>query len=737
MPSFPQRKRYLTCFYCGKQSKTVWDGKVRRFDCIYCDATNYLDSNGDIADPPVATANATANARYAVQPAFSPPSSPTSSDFCATCLKNQHLLRASLAQYLPDPDDPDYEARERDFYKFRRNQEKLYPQICAKCEPRVRERLEQAAYTAKTDVLRHMLDRSTTAKRSVKLRQQGVLDLVDTAGSWLRVAALLLQLVWHAAILYILFSNYFPGSTSMDQDIIIQNDSEDISTDSQTASPSEVSVPFASRLSTLFDQPMPVLDPASAYWLIKWSTIASVAGVWWNPRFVQLFRGFSKHINGVPTWYSYQIMAVGLRLLLQMVTSMTAPDINLFNTQVAWHVFAAIFGLMIYILGPRSIHIDMAPLFKPTQQNYTFINPSTDPPTPGKKTMVDLLDEIAHSPALASSSLQQQRAALEQFEPTEDHFVPQPRRSPISSSTPISQALTPTPNHNNISYDSAFSALKLQPNNPSPVQHYEEEMDWSPTQSQHRAFSTYGQQRATQRFGEAPIEPNKGPFYYRVPPAPTSLARRVFNPPNQPRLRKSPVGGSGSEQQREVVFRGADRTLLARDVNQQEQEERNGGGMVAFAEPSFFSQPATNDPRSTLSDMFGQSLALDDGGGGGGGGGGKKGVSPAQFVMDWFKKASARDGLIGAQCGSKVAMLTAMVEIADYMSFHGLTIRPNVKAELYEREHPEPADFDPFTLSALLEVLRDAKKWDEKFTNGSGWDKCIVNGTVSRCGGLL
>ena len=40
---YRSRNRYLSCFYCGRKNSTRYDGKTRRFDCPFCDATNYLD----------------------------------------------------------------------------------------------------------------------------------------------------------------------------------------------------------------------------------------------------------------------------------------------------------------------------------------------------------------------------------------------------------------------------------------------------------------------------------------------------------------------------------------------------------------------------------------------------------------------------------------------------------------------------------------------------------------------
>ena len=43
MPLLNWKKRTLRCFYCGFKTSTVYDGKIRRFDCPDCEAANYLD----------------------------------------------------------------------------------------------------------------------------------------------------------------------------------------------------------------------------------------------------------------------------------------------------------------------------------------------------------------------------------------------------------------------------------------------------------------------------------------------------------------------------------------------------------------------------------------------------------------------------------------------------------------------------------------------------------------------
>ncbi|KAK3896503.1 Ima1 N-terminal domain-containing protein, partial [Staphylotrichum tortipilum] len=373
MPRLPRtRNRYLTCFYCGGKTSTPYDGTTRCFDCPFCDATNYLDEHGDITDPPVATDHEATPRQYAVPRARSPAATcpPPAADpiFCPTCLKNQHLLSASLAQYLPDPDDPDYAEREKGLYRFRKNQERLYPQICADCEPRVRRRLEQAAYTAKTDLLRRMLDRSATARKSTKAH--GWLDIFDAVGRWLWIAGFVLQLVWHVVVVHGLLLHYFAWARA-DEELA-------------TFRLLRICAPWLAWL--------PAADR-----LLGWSTLASVLGVWWNPRFGQIFRGFTRHISGVSKWYFFHAMAAAVRIGLSRADLMT-PDPALLGQQASAHAGAAFFALLIFLLSPRAIHINISPLFGATPAQTNPQPPAVDP-NPSRpdetKSIADLLDEIS------------------------------------------------------------------------------------------------------------------------------------------------------------------------------------------------------------------------------------------------------------------------------------------------------------------------------------------------------
>ena len=125
---------------------------------------------------------------------------------------------------------------------------------------------------------------------------------------------------------------------------------------------------------------------------------------------------------------------------------------------------------------------------------------------------------------------------------------------------------------------------------------YAEEMDWTPTHSKHRAFSSQEPPPPPQPFGAADTIPATGNFWHRVPPAPVSPAHKLFNPPSNPlrqRLPQKPKRENPFAKQNEVVAPG--------------RQEDEG---FRLAEPTFFAQPAQGDPRNSLSDLFGESFSL-------------------------------------------------------------------------------------------------------------------------------
>lgn len=134
------------------------------------------------------------------------------------------------------------------------------------------------------------------------------------------------------------------------------------------------------------------------------------------------------------------------------------------------------------------------------------------------------------------------------------------------------------------------------------VQRDYDEMDWSPSGSQHRAFSSVNPNKIKNphpRFSDMPIEPKPGPIWYKIPPAPTTPAQRLRNPPMRPIIRESP------KEQTEVFFQSTGRQTV--DIG---SKARSPVPDMTLSQPKFFAPEPTNDPRDTLSSMFTSAFSL-------------------------------------------------------------------------------------------------------------------------------
>lgn len=136
--------------------------------------------------------------------------------------------------------------------------------------------------------------------------------------------------------------------------------------------------------------------------------------------------------------------------------------------------------------------------------------------------------------------------------------------------------------------------------NPTPQVQYSEEMDWSPSQPQHRAFRDSAGSKANRPFGQSPTQPDGNPFWYKVPAAPTNPAHRLRNPPNQPILRKKPA------EKTDLFFTTRDAAETEPDSKRRTSGQN---GNIAFKNPSFFA-PEQHDEANSLADMLGQSFSL-------------------------------------------------------------------------------------------------------------------------------
>ncbi|KAL2864617.1 uncharacterized protein BJX67DRAFT_361030 [Aspergillus lucknowensis] len=353
-PLFSKR---LSCFYCGRRSAQPNKGPVRKWRCKHCEAVNYLDENGEITDPPTAETNPDALTPGSSSHGFeSADLGLTGSDlFCAQCVRNQHLFTCALASYLPSSDDPNYSAYERDYPKFRKSLEERYPQVCDKCEPRVKERIRRTGYEAKSDHLRRMMDRSKAGKAARRARQWNWRSLLVFAGAicyWASVAG---QLAWD------LTSALAVGAPLRDV--------------RQLLSSRLVASCFQQTLQTrrLPDHCLVDLAPYAGFALV-----IGILSLWWNPKLRLKVEGQGGRFVGLGEYYRVQLIVMVVRCAFWAVLrdpSSSGLDATL---PPALHAFMVLFTILSVIISRRIVRYDTRPLV-----NWSDPTPTS---TPTRKT---------------------------------------------------------------------------------------------------------------------------------------------------------------------------------------------------------------------------------------------------------------------------------------------------------------------------------------------------------------
>ncbi|KAI2473501.1 Ima1 N-terminal domain-containing protein [Annulohypoxylon bovei var. microspora] len=568
-------RRYLSCFYCGRRSKLRFEGQ-KSFDCSNCEATNWLDEYGDITDPPSAPSTIErSRVQYAIPRSSAPPRSlsPEAAGseepiFCDACLRNQHMLTSSLAQFEwpEDQRSAEYAAREKRYYALRKDLETRYPQMCANCEPKVEKKLHEASYTAQTDHLRRMMDRTRSQRQDVK--QRGILDAIDIVGKWSWYIGFALQFLWHIAMLWSLVVNPYILS----------------GTDSRLAT-------ALKGTHLLSDGRLPCADQ-----LMQWAINLGVCSLPWNPRFKQTIRGFTAHYLGFKHWYTYQLLILLIRYAGVSMAQYSSLKGLQPSAQLGAQLAIALSMTCVYHASRRSIHTDTTPLFRQRSKVNSprrLTTRSEPEPHRNQNDLGSILDEIAQSPPRSHvGSTQRFAQGSNNYRTITENAVSDGVHDISHGSRPFKPTSGPLHLSDPIMVD------KPEPQ----IIQYEEEMDWTPSASQHRAFSEYNPYRVKNtnpRFNDAPIEPKSGPIWYKVPPAPTNPAQRLRNPPMRPIIRESP------KEKKENFFQSAARGPV--DMGSSKQSSLSD---IKFADPKFFAPEDKDDPRDSLSKMFASSFSI-------------------------------------------------------------------------------------------------------------------------------
>ncbi|KAI8990541.1 Ima1 N-terminal domain-containing protein [Trametes punicea] len=156
MPAILRQASSVSCFFC-QSAVTPLPRNPRSFRCPHCDCWNRYDERGEILSDEPAMHDENLNARSFAKRA-SPrkdrlPSAYGNTVFCQACQTNQMLITNLLSNYLPTPDDPEYENRLASLPEYRISVERRYPPICPNCLPAVEEEIRKRDHMARVRAL--------------------------------------------------------------------------------------------------------------------------------------------------------------------------------------------------------------------------------------------------------------------------------------------------------------------------------------------------------------------------------------------------------------------------------------------------------------------------------------------------------------------------------------------------------------------------------------------------------
>lgn len=600
--------------------------------------------------------------------------------FCKTCLKNQHLFISSLAQYFPsDPDHPDTAELDRRYFRFRQGLEQRYPQVCAECEPRVLGRIREAGYTAKTDHLRRMVDYS----RHVRLTRATPIDAANWIGQKLWWAGIVLQILWQSGVIGSFLVQTLPVQVLDTDDVGFESDA--IIDGDAAASASHTPAPtFTATLLAICWHYFLRLVVSNAGVLRTLCIAVTLASCWWNPFLVQTARGFTKPLIGIPTWYVYQLAILLVRIVLDKVAgrlstvdeSTMSAATSLPPTIAGAHAVAALFTLYLYTVAPRVIRKDLRPLFSKlpetplTPQRISkdteLLQRHSEPRRHNLESISDVLDEIAleqqqshinsdaqkHTSDVIGDGHGWQSTRIGMTRPRTQQTVSGMSNDFTDSAQGTWRAGISTLGSDNGRASTTPTSrppqrgLKQQDDyTPADV----DEMDWTPTQpslqtsmqSPHRAFNTYqssvsqnGQGRSLPSagaFSSTPVGTDQGPFWYKIPPAPTNIARKILNRPNVPPFAQKDSLGNSSNGSFQAVqfFSSKGEGSPGRTHSFDTRDLAGASSSVEFAPPHFFAEDMQrtankangiqsahkDDDPGSLSDLFSHTFSLGVGNG--------------------------------------------------------------------------------------------------------------------------
>lgn len=415
--------------------------------------------------------------------------------FCNTCQRNQLLLNKTLAEYLPDEDDPEYEKYAASLDAYRNELEDRYPQVCQDCLPRVQDQIRAAGYAAKADNLRRMIDRSREHSRTVHTSRQTWTLRIIALAKCIYICSVVVGLLWHAM-----------GLTMTIED--------DVGADTDVEWTTCLAQAFSVRRAAYSC----VMSPLSLR-LLKTSLIADWSTIWWNPKLASKTNSITGRMRGLKSLWAIRAIVLTLRTAVYLywnVTRLHSANLSIFhNTNVALLVAMT----LSFTLTWKTVRIVYTPVALP-EDTYIPSAPNT--------------------PQRPKSSYKPAHPQISTFDTMAQGFT-------SSFQADSSSALPPSPTLTEASTTSHYTEFTT-PGRRSVYQ--DDTMDWTPTT---RRFASAAPDILPPQFAShaspsnnppvsppgahthnSPIslfsKPDPNPFRHKVPPAPKPPAQSRLDP---------------------------------------------------------------------------------------------------------------------------------------------------------------------------------------------------------------
>lgn len=164
--------------------------------------------------------------------------------------------------------------------------------------------MQQAGYTAKTDCLKRMLDKSKKRRLPGPSYKFSWASLFDFCGLMLWTSGLLVQILWN------LLGCFGSQPATILASLVSQ-------------SGSSIALPFFQSTVTLSPAVLHFCSVALPYFYnasgappsAKTSLAMSCVSIWWNPEWKNSVRGFNGHISGYQDWYKMQVVSIFFRFV--------------------------------------------------------------------------------------------------------------------------------------------------------------------------------------------------------------------------------------------------------------------------------------------------------------------------------------------------------------------------------------------------------------------------------------